>query len=360
MRPINNLIQKIKQTRLGSAAGWLLKPRKHLDLIECYLKEQLQYPPSQKQILWCFWDYCGFRFRYRGNLETDYFGAQLYRKSDFIRMESLAHAVRFSWRDSIQEKTFWKIFQDKREFYQAFSEFLHRKWMIVDETTSWESFCSFISSCSGKVFVKSPLGMGGTGVQLWILDSEKELRRLFDLCRSEQMVMEEPLIQCEELWSFSESSVNTLRIITIIDQYDKVHVARCELRMGRHSSNVDNYCGGGLVAQVDVDSGVIFTTGRDKNGKEYIFHPDSGKQIVGFQIPDWSEYKTFACTLAKKYPGMRYVGWDIIKDKAGNFCVIEGNKDAGVGGLESGLLYGLKPLYDALLEGNSRSTKQDK
>jgi hypothetical protein len=125
--------------------------------------------------------------------------------------------------------------------------------------------------------------------------------------------------------------------------------------MGRRGAAVDNFCGGGLVAQVDTASGVIFTTGRDKNGKEYIFHPDSGKQIVGFQIPDWEGYKAFASQLAKKYPSMRYVGWDIIKDAKGDFCVIEGNKDAGVGGLESGLLYGLKPCFDGFLNGKEPS-----
>lgn len=61
-----------------------------------------------------------------------------------------------------------------------------------------------------------------------------------------------------------------------------------------------------------------------------ILHPDTGKQIIGYQIPDWSGYKNFVCELAGKIPGMRYVGWDIIKDADGNFCVIEGNKDVRV------------------------------
>ncbi len=347
------LIDTIKKTGVGAAAAWLARPCKHYGDIRRNLEQQLAHEPTKGQILWCFWDHFVFCLRYRGDLETDYFGAQLYRKSGFVRRESMAHAVRFSWRNSVQEKKYWNIFRDKREFYKAFSDHMGRKWLAVDESVDWERFRDFVAECSDRVFVKDPLGMGGTGVSLEAPESEKNCRELFELCREKRLVAEEVLKQCEDLASFSCGAVNTLRVITIIDRLGKAHVARCELRLARNGADVDNYCGGGLVAQVDTESGVIFTTGRDKNGREFIFHPDSGKQIVGYEIPDWQGYRKFACTLAERYPGMRYVGWDIIKDQAGSFCVIEGNKDAGVGGLESGLLYGLKPHFDALLEGDA-------
>lgn len=350
---MTTLICKVKKTRLGGAVSWLARPVKHYRLMERLLESKLPCAPTRREILWCFWDYFGFRLKYRGNLEVDYFGAQMYLKSDFVRRESMANAVRFAWRDRVQDPSCWKVFLDKRAFYAAFSEYLHRHWMVADETTSWDAFCRFAETCSNRVFVKDPLGLGGRGVSLWRLDSEQARRELFDLCRSTPLMLEEVLTQCEEIQSFSGGAVNTLRIITIIDDRGCVHVARCELRMGRKGMDVDNYCCGGLAAQVDVDSGVVFSMARDENGKIHIFHPDSGKQIVGFSIPDWEQYKAFACELAMKYPGMRYVGWDIMKDSSGNLCVVEGNKDAGVGGLESGLLYGLKPYFDALLAGDT-------
>jgi len=347
-----DLIEIIKQTRIGCAAAWLIKPKKHYRDIARFLECQLPYPPNKKQIIWCFWDYLRFCFRYRGDLQTDYFGAQLYRKSDLVRQESMAHAVRFAWRDAVQDRQYWHIFLDKRHFYTAFSSHLHRRWMIVDQNTTWDVFCRFVSTCSNRLFAKNPTGQGGKGVSYWCLENEEEKHALFAQCQTTPMVLEEVLTQCEELQSFSNGPVNTLRVITIIDLHGDVHVARCELRMGRSGTSTDNYCSGGLVAQVDVDTGVVFTMGKDANGREYIFHPDSGKQIVGYAIPDWDAYSEFVRVLANKYPAMRYVGWDIIKDSKGNFCVIEGNKDAGVGGLESSLLYGLKPYYDAFLEGH--------
>ena len=351
MGTTRDMIIKIKHTRVGAAAAWLAKSAKHYRDIERHLKRHLPTPPTRHQIHWCFWDFFRFQLKYRGDLETDYFGAQLYRKSDFVRRDSMAHAARFSWRNAVQEKSCHEIFLDKRAFYAAFNECLGRRWLSVDGNTSWEEFCAFVDLCGGTVFSKIPHGMGGKGVQLHRAMSEGECRALFDLCREQPTVLEEVLTQCEELHVFSDGTVNTLRIITIIDSSGRVHIARCELRMGRSGMAVDNYSSGGLVAQVDVQSGIVYSMGRDGNGREYLFHPDSGRQIVGFAIPDWEQYKSFACKLAEKYPDMRYVGWDIVKDSTGNFCVIEGNKDAGVGGLESGLLYGLKPYYDALLRG---------
>ena len=343
------LLIKIKKTGPGCAAAWLLRPVKHRRDIRRQLQARLPYPPTPQQIRWCFCDYCRFCLRYRGDLDTDYFGAQLYRKSDLVRRESLAHSVRFGWRDALQARSCWEIFRDKREFYRAFDAQLHRPWMIADGNTPAQAVEAFAAACGGRVFSKIPKGQGGKGITLWDLNDRAQLSLLLKQCQASPLLLEGVLEQSEDLYAFSQGAVNTLRLISLVDESGRPHVARCELRMGRRGMAVDNYSSGGLVAQVDVDSGVIFTTGRDENGHEYIFHPDTEKQIVGFQIPDWEGYKAFVLSLAARFPEMRYVGWDIIKDSAGNFCVIEGNKDAGVGGLEGSLLYGLKPGFDALL-----------
>ena len=109
------LIKTLKKTGVGAAAAWLARPCKHYRDMRTYLEMQLEYPPTRRQICWCFWDFFRFQLMYRGDLETDYFGAQLYRKSNFVRMESMAHAVRFAWRDSVQDQAHWTVFRDTGE-----------------------------------------------------------------------------------------------------------------------------------------------------------------------------------------------------------------------------------------------------
>ena len=119
---------------------------------------------------------------------------------------------------------------------------------------------------------------------------------------------------------------------------------------GGGMSDIDNFSSGGMAAPIDIETGIIFAPATDKKGQEFIIHPSSKKQIVGFKTPDWEKYKKFAIKLAMKFPEMRYVGWDIIKTKDNEFIVIEGNKDAGPDCLETGLLYGLLPIYDKILK----------
>lgn len=334
---------------LKSVLGYVLRPRRNIKLIQKYLKEQLPYPPRRGQVIWCFFDYLWFKIRYRGSLDVDYFKTQMFRKSSLVRKESLARYKRFPWRDSYQEKNLWPIFQDKIKFYSAFNDDLHRNWMVIDKDTSWEEFDGFCNIVKYQMFAKEPLAFGGKGVQFYDLVNREKRLEFFNFAKDKTLVVEESIRQCDEIYSFTGKSVNTLRIVTLIDDEGVPHVAAAALRMGSGESFLDNFSSGGIGALVDVQTGILSGPGKDRTGSEYLIHPHSGKQIVGFHIPDWEGYKTYALKLAKRYPAMRYVGWDIVKNQQGEFCVIEGNKDAGVQMLESLLNYGLLPRYEAIL-----------
>lgn len=342
----------VTSKKWGRALGVILKRKKYKDEIFRQLKERLDDEPSKWQVNWCYHDYLRFHFKYGGNIDTDYFGTQLYKKSDFVRNESFATQVRFPWRDSVQERVVCSKFQDKREFYRNFSEYLGRDWMIVDENTAKEEILQFLQNKEG-VFAKIPVSCGGKDVHYFHTQTDAEKKEIFNFCKNGPVVLENSIEECEELHCFSNyTAVNTLRIITIVDSNGNPHIAAAILRIGRDGSAVDNYSSGGMSALVDIDTGIVYTQATNKKGKTYIVHPDSGKQIVGFIIPEWEKYKEFAVLLAKKYPTMRYVGWDIVKDKQGRMCVIEGNKDAGADYVEAGLLYGLLPHYNKLLNMN--------
>jgi len=345
---LHKMLAAAASTRLGGVMAVFARYPTYRERIRRELEDRLPSPPTEKQIRWCFWDYVGFRFKYKGSWDTDYFGIQLYRKSDFVRRESFATRVRFEWRNAVNDPKY-KCFDDKRWFYAAFSEYLHRDWKLIDADTTYDEYLAFVNG-KPEVFVKKPDSGGGKDVRRWVLDSGEKKKALFDLLKKEPQIIEEPVIQCKELHSFSnDTSVNTLRIITIVDESGKPHVARALFRMGRENAAVDNFSSGGMGASIDVDTGVIFQPAIDKKGREYIFHPDSKKQIVGFLIPDWEGYKEFALELAAEFPTVRYVGWDIVKDMNGNYLAIEGNRDAGADLMETGLLYGLLPVYDSIL-----------
>ncbi len=349
-------INNIDSTKIGRYLNIITHAKNYKERIKNELKLRLENEPTKKQIKWCYQDYLKFYVKYRGSLETDYFGTNLYLKSDFIRQNSFATYQRNIWRNSIQDEKYWPIFYNKTELYQNFPEFLNRKYMIITDNTRLEDINKFIKDCSNKIMSKVSSGTGGKGVKYWDFSKKKNINDFMEYYpHNIPMVIEEIVEQSEDLHSFSNfGSVNTLRIVTIVDENGTPHVASAGFRIGLQKSIVDNFSSGGMAAPIDIDTGIIFHPAINKMGKEFIIHPDSKKQIVGYQIPDWDNYKKFALKLAKKFPTMRYVGWDIVKSKTGKFVMIEGNKDAGVDYLENGLLYGMLPIYNKILKGKSK------
>lgn len=337
------------RTRIKTGFKLITRRKDVENTIKEYLKAQLPEAPSKKQITWCYWDYFWFWLKYDGSIDIDYFGTQIFRKSEFVRRDSFANQSRFKWRNRIQDKKWVKVLEDKRRLYQAFSKYMERNYMIIDKNCSLEEYEKFIASLKGEVVSKESFNWGGKGTRFWNIETEKE--ELYQYCISRNdVVIEEKIKQCKDMSAFNPDSVNTIRMITIIDKSGNANIANAVLRIGRKNSGVDNYSSGGMAAPIDVHTGIIYMPARDQWGREYIIHPDTGKQIVGHKIEDWEKYKEFAKELALEVPTVRYVGWDIVRTDRNTFCMIEGNAGAGMDVLENGLMYGLKPYFNRLLE----------
>ena len=136
---------------------------------------------------------------------------------------------------------------------------------------------------------------------------------------------EEAIVPCRELAEFCPNSLNTLRITVLQNQHSgKYEIMSAVLRISTGSA-LDNLFQGALVADIDIETGVLLTKGISRVGKEFDEHPVSHKRIKGFQIPRWNEVVDLIQTLNTIVPIVGYVGWDIgITDDRG-VLVIEGH-----------------------------------
>lgn len=126
--------------------------------------------------------------------------------------------------------------------------------------------------------------------------------------------------------SLYRDTVNTIRILTMMDPYDKEpFIASAVQRIGRKKSvPVDN---GGFSAKVDIESGKLGKAVEHKNKKELIWfsnHPETGAKIEGKVVPNWSNVKEQLINLHKKLPYLHYVGWDVVPLED-DILIIEGN-----------------------------------
>jgi hypothetical protein len=97
--------------------------------------------------------------------------------------------------------------------------------------------------------------------------------------------------------------------------------------MGIGNSHIDNVCAGGLYAVIDLDTGIIRSGGYKQNkmsGEELLIHPDTGRKIIGYQIPEWDSLIALVNELANSIPEQKLVGWDFALSDKG-WVMVEGN-----------------------------------
>src|SRR5690606_36587604 len=119
------------------------------------------------------------------------------------------------------------------------------------------------------------------------------------------------------------SSVNSLRVITVLCEDGSVKVIGACLRMGNGEKYADNFHHGGISALVDVKTGIVTTPGSNGKSEKFILHPKTGKKIIGFEIPHWDKVIETINVVAKQIPTVRHVGWDIAISKDGHVVIIE-------------------------------------
>ena len=219
--------------------------------------------------------------------------------------------------------------RDKIQFNEYFSDYIGRKWLNM-KTATFEEFESFLQE-NPVFFVKDIYGYRGLGVRKF-LSSQVDGKILYEELHSSiksHYILEEEIKEINDLHEFHPWSINTIRIITIYDDVcQDVKIINARIRIGNNKNAVDTLHYGGIGANIDIDTGIINSMGRDAKNRRYIFHPITQKQIVGFQVPYWKECISYITNVAKLLPTVRYVGWDIVIQPNGSFLLIEANDNA--------------------------------
>ena len=163
-----------------------------------------------------------------------------------------------------------------------------------------------------------PIGLSsGKGIHVYAGESVTEL--ISHSCMLEEFVNQSLIIS-----KLNPSSVNTVRVYTILDSKGKPHILSASLRVGGKKSEVDNFHAGGVGYPIDVESGVISSAGADIMGVRYLFHPGTEIKVVGFEIPRWNQFVKFIFKACLVIPEGRMIAWDVAITEDG-FEMIEGN-----------------------------------
>lgn len=192
----------------------------------------------------------------------------------------------------------------------------------------------------GILFMK-PLAAGkGKGVYrlslegetLMIDDKVKTKDEFFHfLTKEDGWFLSEGVRQCAFLDGIYDKTTNTIRFITLRDpESGDFKVFFAVQRIGTSATiPVDNGSRGGLVSQINLETGELSEAKSLQALDVHEVHPDSGAPIKGAVIPNWSGIKEEMLALARNFPFMNFIAWDILLTEKG-ICIIEANTSSGV------------------------------
>ena len=261
---------------------------------------------KNRVFLFCDIVWCGLRY---GAGYKDYRLTEWWTLNGKQRKTYVTRTINNSIVKKCNDSAYYHIINNKIDFNTYFSEFMGRKWIYLKEA-SVEDFREFLDGL--EYIIAKPVDEScGRGVEK-IKVSDREPEELYSyLTETSRFLCEDYIVQHPVISEIYPSSVNTLRIVTIAGVDHVPHVLYAFIRIGNGGRVVDNINAGGMAAPIDLDTGVINNVAFDKDCNYYDKHPETGKPIVGVQIPLWNEAKELVLKAARKIPQLGYVGWDV-------------------------------------------------
>ena len=189
------------------------------------------------------------------------------------------------------------LINNKQKTLDLFRYYIYRDWVCCIDDKRLEEFLSKYDKC----IVKPVEGSGGYGIEIVDTDLIKDGNYSV-----KGKLIEALIIQHDEINKLYPCAVNTLRVFSYHG-----YIIGAVLRVGRGGMNIDNASSGGLFAEVDIDNGIIRHNAVNYQNKEYVVHPDTQVQFLGFQIPMWDDICNLICDATKLVEGIPLLGWDI-------------------------------------------------
>lgn len=270
------------------------------DIIGCWFRYQaLPY------------EYFLFNFKDRDHKERWAFETDTDRNYTLRRVSSL--------------ENFLKEINNKYNFYLLAKDFFKREAIKVETMEQSNEFAAFVKK-HGVVFIKPLGGSKGKGAHLYsYVDDVSASAYLKELLKEgDSWMVEERIRQSAAMGRWNETSVNTIRIPSFLRE-GKFTVIWTRMRMGKKGAIVDNAGSGGIVVNVDPQTGVITSDGIDESHNHFDKHPGCGLTFKGWQVPRWDELlKTVEELHRTVFNKHIYIAWDFALTDDG-WVVIEGN-----------------------------------
>lgn len=223
----------------------------------------------------------------------------------------------------MNDHSYAHIFDNKNEFNEVFKDYIGRECLDMEIATE-EDLKNFFETRT-KVFAKMKDLSCGIGCELIETANFEDSAAFVNYVKEKGFATIEDVIENHPaIAKLYPHSVNTMRMITMLDAAGNPHCIYSVFKMGKDGRVVDNY---GLHGPVDLETGEFLYpahSGDTTAGIHYDEHPNTHEKLVGFRVPFMKEAMEMVEKAATVVPQMRYVGWDVAITPNGP-VIIEGN-----------------------------------
>lgn len=255
------------------------------------------------------------------------------------RRDLLNVSSRFNYLGILRNKALFGIFAEALHFRTARTLGVYRNGVVYDAFAEKHMLDNLLQE-HPKTFFK-PVD-AECGVAVFALDwadgvrmidnvavSSEELRRKLEKETGwkREFIIQDRVVQHPELSRIHDKSINTIRLVTVIDPTTGEPVVFAGvLRVGVGNMHVDNWAQGGIMIPFDMETGELGKYGFYKPGKgtRTDRHPDSGFIFGGYVIPYYGQIVEQALRFHAFLRDIHSIGWDIAVTPEGPLF-IEGN-----------------------------------
>ena len=283
-------------------------------------------------------------------------GASHEKKRQYITFRE-----RFNYIDYLNKEEDMHLLRNKWHAYQLLKDAYRREVLLLESEQDFpvfETFCHRHSS-----FVVKPVGLGMSMGVRKVEVGDADFHTLFNQLFAETeainshfksairggMLVEEVIEQGEEMALLHPASVNSVRMHTINLGDGDIRLWYPFIRIGVGGNFISSASTGGIIASINVGTGMVETTGYDKLAKTTDVHPDTHITIKGIKIPRWRQLCDKAFELSERLPTLRYIGWDFAYDKDGEWIVMEGNENGEISSPQIIFHRGMREEFEQLI-----------
>jgi len=255
---------------------------------------------------------------------SDFLNYKLYSrsKSEILNYVTINDQDKFY--EIVSPSKYKKDFSIKPRFLKKFKNYIYRDYFTVE--MGFSNLKKFLK-LKKEVIIKPIDGLGGHGVKKIKVKDIENLKNFYEKLKKERLFLEEVIVQHKDIAKLSESSVNSLRIVTY-SNFGKTEIVFAAIRIGNGKSSVDNFHQGGMGVLIDIEKGILKGNAFDKELNEYVKHPITNIKFDKYKIPNWELVKETVLSASLISKNIHVVGWDVavMQDKV---TFIEGNRRPG-------------------------------